>query len=315
MHRRTFLRVGVAAAVAGLPAAARAASGHPKAAPLAPAPFRLDYAPHFGMFEQHAGRDPVAQLEFMAAEGFRALEDNGMRERPVAEQERIGRTLGRLGMRMGVFVGHRIDWRTGELPALPSGDPAGRDAFLAQLRESVEVAKRVNARWMTVVPGMLDPRLDLEYQTAHVVDALRRGAEVLAPHDLVMVLEPLNTRVDHPGVFLTRAAQAYQLCRAVGSPACKVLFDVYHQQITEGQLIANLDRCWDEVAYVQAGDVPGRREPGTGEINYGNVFRHLHARGYRGVVGMEHGNARPGRAGERAVIEAYRRADTFAAAG
>jgi hydroxypyruvate isomerase len=311
MRRRAFLRAGaagVAAAVAG-PADAAA---HGRAAPT---PFRLDYAPHFGMFEQHAGRDPVAQLEFMAAEGFRALEDNGMRERPAAEQERIGRALARLGMRMGVFVGHRIDWRTGELPGLPGGDPARRDAFVRELRESVDVAKRVGARWLTVVPGMLDPRLDLDYQTAHVVDALRRGAEVLAPHGLAMVLEPLNTRVDHPGVFLTRAAQAYQLCRAVASPACKVLFDAYHQQTTEGQLIANLDRCWDEVAYVQVGDVPGRKEPGTGEVNYGNVFRHLHGRGYRGVVGMEHGNSRPGRAGERAVIDAYRQADRFGPAG
>jgi hydroxypyruvate isomerase len=97
----------------------------------------------------------------------------------------------------------------------------------------------------------------------------------------------------------------------VHSPACKILFDVYHQKITEGNLIPNLDAAWDEVAYVQVGDHPGRNEPGTGEINYRNVFRHLHGKGYAGVVGMEHGNSRSGVDGERAVLAAYQRADTW----
>src|SRR5690606_25610228 len=115
--------------------------------------FRLNYAPHFGMFREHTGEDLVAQLEFMAAEGFTALEDNGLRGRPVADQERIGATLARLGMRMGVFVAHTIDWNQ---PSLTSGDPAKRDAFLTEIRESVDIARRVNATWMTVVPGHVD---------------------------------------------------------------------------------------------------------------------------------------------------------------
>ncbi|MDP7295634.1 MAG: TIM barrel protein, partial [Vicinamibacterales bacterium] len=95
------------------------------------------------------------------------------------------------------------------------------------------------------------------------------------------------------------------ICKAVGSPSCKILDDLYHQQITEGNLIPNLDRAWDEIAYIQVGDNPGRNEPTTGEIHYRNVFRHLKRKGYQGVVGMEHGNSEEGRAGEGRVIRAY----------
>ena len=260
------------------------------------------------MFTQHAGDDLVAQLEFMRAEGFTALEDNELRRRPVADQERIGKTLDRLRMQMGVFVAHTIAWNEANLA---SGDTAKRDTFLREVRESVDVAKRVNAKWMTVVPGHVDARLEMSYQTAHLIETLKRAAGILEPHGLIMVLEPLNTLRDHPGQFLTRVPQAYMICKAVASPSCKILFDMYHQQITEGNLIPNIDAAWGEVAYFQVGDNPGRKEPGTGEINYQNVFRHIHAKGFTGVVGMEHGNSKPGREGERAVIVAYVAADAW----
>ena len=163
---------------------------------------------------------------------------------------------------------------------------------------------------MTVVPGHLDLKKDMGYQTANVVESLKRAADILAPHGLTMVLEPLNPR-DHPGLFLTKAAQAYQICKAVDSPACKVLFDIYHQQITEGNLIPNIENSWDEIAYFQIGDNPGRKEPTTGEINYLNVFKYIHLKGYRGVLGMEHGNSKKGKSGEFEVIRAYRACDNF----
>ena len=316
MERREFVRSGAAAAViSGLGTRHSALGGWlgrvPSAESRVPSeapPFRLRYAPHFGMFRHSAGPDLVDQLRFMADQGFRALEDNGMRGRPVAEQERIGREMQRLGMAMGVFVAHTIHWTE---PSLTSGDAARRERFLQEVRESVEVAKRVNATWMTVVPGHVHPRLEMSYQTAHVIETLERASAILEPHRLVMVLEPLNTLRDHPGMFLTRIPQTYAICKAVGSPSCKILFDLYHQQITEGNLIPNVDLAWDEVAYFQIGDNPGRNEPTTGEINYRNVCRHLHAKGYRGILGMEHGNSRPEREGEQAVIAAYRAVDEF----
>ena len=99
------------------------------------------------------------------------------------------------------------------------------------------------------------------------------------------------------------------VCKAVNSPSCKMLFDIYHQQITEGNLIPNIDATWEEIGYFQVGDNPGRNEPGTGEINYRAVFKHIHGKGYAGIVGMEHGNSIKGKDGERAVIDAYASAD------
>ena len=303
MKRRTFLKTSLLAAGAaslpdlGLAASSRSANN-----------FNLHYAPHLGMFEELAGSDPVDQIRFMGEQGFTAFEDNGMRSRSVAEQERIADALRQHNMRMGVFVAHDIPW--GE-PRLTSGNPEHRAAFLDDLRASVEVAQRVGATWMTVVPGHRHPKLAMDYQTGHIVDTLREAASILEPHDLVMVLEPLNTLRDHPGMFLTGSPQAYAICRAVNSPACKILFDCYHQQITEGNLIPNIDAAWEEIAYFQVGDNPGRNEPTSGEINYRNVFKHLHQKGYEGIIGMEHGQSQPGRTGEQAVIDAYVTCDNF----
>jgi hydroxypyruvate isomerase len=267
--------------------------------------FKLKFGPHFGMFRNHAGDDPVDQLKFAADEGFSAWEDNGMRGRSPADQEKLGKAMADLGITMGVFVVNDIDWTN---PTLTTGRKEHLDRFLQNCRDSVEVAKRVGAKWMTVVPGTVNPRLDMGYQTAHVVEALRKGAEIFEPHGLVMVLEPLNFR-DHPNLFLNKIPQAYEICRAVNSPACKILDDLYHQQIHEGNLIPNIDLAWSEIAYFQIGDNPGRNEPTTGEINYKNVFAHIARKGFTGVFGMEHGNARPGKEGERALIEAYRSCD------
>ena len=270
-------------------------------------PFQLNYAPHFGMFQHHAGKGLIEQIDFMHESGFRAMEDNDMRLREVDTQEKIANRMASLGMKMGVFVAHTIEWQQ---PSLTTGKQEHREKFLHEIRESVEVAKRVNATWMTVVPGHLDLRQDMEYQTAHVVETLRQASGILEPHGLVMVMEPLNFR-DHPGLFLTRISQAYTICRAVDSTACKILDDLYHQQITEGNLIPNIDLAWDEIAYFQVGDNPGRKEPTTGEINYLNVFEHIHQKGYKGIIGMEHGNSHPGMEGEEKLINAYRKVDAF----
>jgi hydroxypyruvate isomerase len=269
--------------------------------------FKLHYAPHLGMFQNLAGEDPIDQLNFMADQGFTAFEDNGMKDRSVDLQKKMAATMEKRNMQMGVFVAHKIYWRE---PNLANGNEDLRKEFLQHIRESVEVAKRVNATWMTVVPGFVDLRKDMGYQTANVVESLKQAAAILEPHNLVMVLEPLNFR-DHPGLFLTKSAQAYEICKAVNSPACKILFDIYHQQITEGNLIPNIDASWDEIAYFQIGDNPGRKEPTTGEIYYRNVFKHIHGKGFKGIMGMEHGNAGQGKAGEQAVIEAYKQSDDF----
>ncbi|WP_250632217.1 hydroxypyruvate isomerase family protein [Rhodoflexus caldus] len=267
--------------------------------------FNLNYAPHFGMFEQHAGKDLIEQLKFMADEGFTALEDNGLLQRPASEQVKIGEALAKLNMQMGVFVIDGGDnWKT----SLTTGKPEFRDNFLKTCQAAVAAAKRVNAKWVTVVPGYFERRLPIGIQTANVIDTLRRAVDILEPHGIVMVLEPLS---DTPDLFLRNSDQAYMICKAVKSPSCKILYDIYHMQRNEGHLISNMELCWDEIGYIQIGDNPGRKEPATGEINYLNVFKYIYEKGYKGILGMEHGNAKPGKEGERALIEAYRKVDNF----
>ena len=308
MKRRSFVRQAVAAiAGTGLLSGSTLRATPNNRLPNAKHTFKLKYAPHFGLFTQHAGKDLIDQLAFMAEVGFTAFEDNGMKGRTVDMQQKIAQQLSRTNMEMGVFVAHKIYWQE---PNLASGNADKRAEFLQDIRDSVEVAKRVNATWMTVVPGHVDLRKDMGYQTANVIETLKQASAILEPHDLVMVLEPLNFR-NHPGLFLTKAAQAYQICTAVDSPSCKILFDIYHQQIMEGNLIPNIDDCWEEIAYFQIGDNPGRNEPGSGEINYRNVFKHIHQKGFTGIMGMEHGQANPGKEGEQAVIDAYVEADDF----
>ena len=120
--------------------------------------FRLKYAPHLGMFKNHAGNDPIEQLIFMADQGFTAFEDNNMKNRPIDMQEKMAKTMTQLGISMGVFVAHKIFWKE---PNLASGKEEWRNEFLQQIKESVKVAKRVNAKWMTVVPGHLDLKQDM----------------------------------------------------------------------------------------------------------------------------------------------------------
>ncbi|WP_293311487.1 hydroxypyruvate isomerase family protein [Pedobacter sp. UBA5917] len=267
--------------------------------------FNLDYAPHQGMFENHAGKSFLDQIQFMYDKGFRSIEDNGYLGRSVEEQEKIGNLLAKLGMRMGVFVVDGGDnWKT----SLTTGKKEFKDKFIETCKKSVEAAKRCNAKWLTVVPGFYERNLPYGNQFANVIDAMRAGAEIFEPHGLIMVLETLS---DTPELFLQKTNETYAVCKAVKSPSCKILYDIYHMQRTEGDLIKTIDRCWDEIAYIQIGDNPGRKEPTTGEINYKNLFKHLHAKGYKGVMGMEHGNSKSGKEGELAVISAYRAEDNF----
>jgi hydroxypyruvate isomerase len=302
MHRRDFLLSSTSAAVS-LAATSTLAAQEPKAQDRKP--FRLKYAPHFGMFDNHAP-DMLDQLQFAADQGFTAWEDNGMGGRSVEEQEKIAKKMQACGIEMGVFVAH-ADWSNA---SFASGKKEWADKVLDEMHKAVEVSKRVNAKWCTVVPGLVDHRLDMGYQMANTIDLLRRCAEITGKANLTMVLEPLNRR-DHPQLFLTGVPQGYEICRGVNSPFCKILDDLYHQQITEGNLIPNLDRAWSEIAYIQTGDNPGRREPWTGEINYLNVFRHIHQKGFTGIVGMEHGKSQGGKEGELKLIDAYRKADAF----
>ena len=299
LSRRTILAGGAVVAAA----AATAANG---AGPSNAARFSLKYAPHEGSFKSRGDR--LEQIAFAADQGFTAWEDNEAAGRSVADQTAMARVLQQRSMTMGVFVASMPRWSEFR-PLLGGNDEADRERFIADIRASVDVAKRLNSKHMTIVTGFMDRKLPVEIQTARVIDVLRRAAEIYEPHGLVMVMEPLNTLVNHPGVFMSTVPQGYAVARAVDSPAIKILADLYHEQIQAGNLINTLDSCWNEIGYIQFGDNPGRNEPGSGEINYRNVVRWLRGRNFAGVIGMEHGNSIDGRAGEERLVAAYRAID------
>jgi len=303
--RRDFLR-SAALGAAALSLAPLGASGQAKPAAAKGAGFKLKYAPGVGMFEAHAGKNAADQLKFMADQGFTAWFDNGLMGRPAAEQESLAKASSRLGMTIGPFVVY-ADF---SVESFVTRDGAIRDMLTGRFKTAIETGKRTGCRWTLAVPGRFNLSLDWDYQTANVVENLKRLAALCEPSGLVIVLEPLNPK-DHPGLFLTRMAQAYQISKAVGSPSVKILDDMYHQQITEGNIIPNIDACWDELASFHVGDSPGRKEPGTGEMNYRNIFKHIHGKSYAGVLCLEHGKSQKGLEGEKALLAAYRDADNF----
>ena len=257
------------------------------------------------MFQNHAGKDFIDQIKFAYDNGFRGIEDNGMSGRPEDQQKKIGDTLAKLGMGMGVFVQPGLG---NDSNMLASGKADQVEKFIASCKKAVEIAKRINSKLVTVVPGDFVRDLPIGVQTGNVIEAVKKGTAILEPHGIIMVLEPLS---DNPDLFLRTPDQAYAICKAVGSPFCKLLYDMYHVQRNQGHIIPTLDLVFDEIGYYQIGDNPGRNEPGTGEMNYKNIFKHIYNKGYRGVLGMEHGNAGKGKEGELALIKAYREADSF----
>ena len=305
MQRRNFIRNSFLGSAAVLTSSQSFAESKNEFSMTDEKPFNLDYAIHSGMFKNNAGDDFLDQIKWAYDQGFRSIEDNGMMSRPVELQTKIGDLLSKLEMRMGVFV---VDKGGNGANTLAAGKQEYIDIFLNGCKRAVDTAKRCNATWMTVVPGDFARSLPIGIQTGNVIDALRKGADTLQPHGLIMVLEALS---DTPDLFLRYTDQAYEICRAVNSPSCKILFDMYHMQKNEGNIINNIEKTWAEIAYFQIGDNPGRKEPGTGEMNYRNIFKHIYNKGYKGILGMEHGNSLPGKEGEIALIKAYRDADNF----
>jgi hydroxypyruvate isomerase len=304
MQRKKFLQSSLIGG-ASLLASGIASAASDEKAPIDGQPFHLHYGIHDGMFKNHAGDDFVEQIQFGFDQGFRAIEDNGMMGRTPEQQEKIGDTLAKLGMGMGVFV---LDKGGNGANTLAAGKAEYVEIFLKGCRNAIDVSRRCGGKLTTVVPGDFERHLPEGIQTANIILALRKGVEVLQPHGIIMVLEPLS---DTPDLFLRTADQAFAICKAVNSPSCKILFDMYHIQRNCGNLIKHIDWAYDEIGYFQIGNNPGRNEPGTGEMDYKNIFRHIYDKGFKGILGMEHGNAKPGKEGEIALIKAYREADDF----
>jgi hydroxypyruvate isomerase len=269
------------------------------------APFNMKFSPDFRLFAGAAGEDPLDQIQWAYDQGFRAWESTGLKGRSIEEQEAISEKIQDLGMEFGQFVGTV----TFSEVTFAGQDKNARDAVVQDARQSVEIARRMDTNIVHNVLGLAHPRLSWDFQMANAIELTKRLADIYEPEGITMVIEPMNHKIDHPGMFLHRVSQAYTLVKGVGSDRVKILFDIYHVQIQEGNILPTLDQAWDEVGYFQIGDTPGRKEPGTGEINYKNVLQHIYDKGYRGFLGLEHGNSVSGREGAEKTVQAYRAVD------
>ncbi|EQB00057.1 hydroxypyruvate isomerase [Sphingobium wenxiniae] len=242
--------------------------------------------------------DPIEHIAFAQDNGFAGIEDNFLKVRPVEEQTRIGVELARRGLDMGCFVNNVTSWN---LPLWVSRDPNDRAAMIAELEGSIEAARRVGGRLMTTLIGRRDGEA-ATYQRAALVENLKRAAPLAERAGVVICLEAVNTR-DYPSQLLADVADAYAVAQAVGSPAVRMVFDIYHAQARGGDVINALTRCWDMVAAIQVADNPGRGEMGSGELNWANVLRHIRSLGYTGLIELEHDVSGEGAEGERIVLD------------
>jgi hydroxypyruvate isomerase len=174
--------------------------------------------------------------------------------------------------------------------------PDHRESFVASIQQSLGKAQEMGAPTLFLLTDELGddrsvrfqfPELSEEAKYQSVYDGLKALAPLAEKAGITLLLEALNIRMDHPGYFLHHSAVAFDLVRAIGNPQIKMLFDIYHMQVMEGNIIHTLTNNLDVIGHVHVADVPGRHEPGTGELNYANIIRALREAGYTGYVGLE----------------------------
>jgi hydroxypyruvate isomerase len=221
------------------------------------------------------------QMEKVAEAKYQGFEFGNWR---AADADQITKLKNKLGLECACLVGNR--------GVNPKGmglcDPADRDGFLAEIKASVEAAMRFETTRLVTLTGNEVPGVSREKQHASIVEGLKRGHDVVAPHGITLIVEPLNTLVNHAGYYLNYTREAFEIMREVASPYVKILFDIYHVQIMEGNLIDTIRKNIGHIGHFHVGDVPGRHEPGTGEIDYRNIFKAIGELGFRDFVAMEY---------------------------
>jgi len=185
--------------------------------------------------------------------------------------------------RLNIHVAQFTAW--GFRPGL--NDPANHGRFVEAVAAGCKVAQQLNCRLMTVVGGDDIPGMTQQQMHDNIIAGLRKAAPIAEKHNVTLILEPMNIRVDHKGHCLYGSEPTLRIIKAVGSQHVKINWDLYHMQISEGDLCGHLREGFDAIGYVQLADNPGRNEPGTGEIYYPRVLKELHRLGYRGYVGLE----------------------------
>ncbi|GAB1360563.1 hypothetical protein MASR1M31_23810 [Porphyromonadaceae bacterium] len=305
MRRREFIK-SASVVAAGLGISGSAYANVNEQVKSNSAKFKLKYAPGLGMFQELTGsKDPIDQIKFISDQGFTAIFDNGFPGRDIPTQEKIAAELSNRNMDFGPYVLY-ADFSS---KSMVLKDDSIRKMLVEKINQAVEIKKRTGFGLALMVPGRYDERLSWDYQTANVIDILRELSDIAHKGGVTIVLEPLNFHRDHPWLFLKTIPQTYMICRAVNSPSCKIVNDLYHQQITEGNLIPNIDLAWSEIGAFHCGDNPGRKDKLLVKLTteaYSNIYT------TRVVIkqSVEHGK-NLGKIGEQAVIDAYRFCDNF----
>ena len=284
------------------------------------APFRLRYTGHLGLrapdqpLFRHSARsaDPVDQIVFLAEQGFAGVQDNFLKLRPVAEQERIGVALARYGLQMGSFNNNPLAWNR---PLWSLADPAAQAELARDLEESIAAAARTGGRYLTCVTGMGlrqgDPAEDAARHAAELqgmIENLRRLADRAAEGGCILCMEPVAAAWI-PGLLVATLADALHVVHTVAHPAVKLLFDIAHVQTSEGDVLPRLRACWSDVALLQAADTPGRRDLGSGELDWPAILRFVREQAYAGLIEIEHLPAADSAEAEHQLLRRLRAVD------
>ena len=297
-NRRTFLHLTLGSAVATVTAKASAQS--PARAVNGSHQWHFRYAPELDWLPDVSFDDKLA---LYASYGFTVVEYNWLLRLPLAEVEALRRTLDRHKIQLANFVAAI----GGQPPRrVQITDRKNHDDYVALFKTVIEYHKVAGNSFIVTEAGSYAGGSRADQRRA-IVDAYKRIADLLEPTGLTAVVEPVSL----PLSFFRTSEEIVEVLAAVNSAKVRLLFDLYHLQVTEGNLMAHMQQYWDYIAYVQTGDVPGRREPGTGEVNYRNIFKMMADKGYTGIVGMEHQLSTPGREGVLKCFDAYRDVDTW----
>ncbi len=272
LSRRSLLAAGAVFASAKLPAPTFSRQAARKPGQTPHTKFALNAEIWFGSL-------PFLDRVRKAADlGYPAIEFWPWRREDV-QMAALGKLCAELKLEIAQFTGWPFE------PGM--NDPKNHDAVEKEIRASCRVANDLGCKLMTVVGGNDQPGLTQEAMHANIVTALKRVAPIAEQHGVTLILEPMNIRVDHKGHCLYGSEKSVKICRAVDSKFVKLNWDLYHMQLSEGDLCGHLRDGFDCLGYAQVADTPGRHEPGTGEVNYARVLKQLFDLGYRGYVGLE----------------------------
>jgi hydroxypyruvate isomerase len=270
MRRREFVSACAAAALAGPSAMARTA---PAASESEGMPFSLSVM----LWTVYRDLPFEQRLEKVAEAGYHAVELVGefkdWKKQDFAGARRKKRELGI------EFDGTTGVWQ-------PLADASAREVFLKSLREFIPTMRELECTRLIMQTGNAIPGLSRNEMHANCIETLKRGGEIAAENNIELLIENIDPE-ENPKYFLTLSAEGFDIVRSVGNPRVKFLYDFFHEQIAAGNLIAKLEKNIDLVGLVHVADVPGRHDPGTGEIYYPNIFRKLGELGYSRYVAME----------------------------